>query len=245
MSGCRIGADDLSVEIVKKALVWYYRAWSYYWGQTPITCVIHPAESFVEAAEEAVCLMPGGVSTEDLNRLTKSFAGKLTLIAGTLPPGCCGYCMQSQTCEGGSALLVRFLDQVSVEYESLKKAVSKGTGRERRRQEWRFQEAGGYSQFRDGETVRLKLEPDQGAPYTYTLIENRPGDVYFTESKSGPRGDITEQGAYRRHRHDVGRQPYGNLDLFTPDGNAMLWRLVRAGRGFKAFLRRFPSVAAS
>ena len=209
-----IGTDELSAEIVKKALVWYYRAWSYYWGQRPAGCVVHPAESFVELADEVVLFLPRGAAPDDVRRLQNAFAQPLTFIAATLPDGSRGYCTTTQACHDASPLLVRFLDQLSAEYTDLKDATSDGRGQERRRQEWRFSEAGDYAKYSDEKTVRLALRPEQGDPYTYTVIENTPGGLYFTESKGGPKGEVVERGRFRRHRHDVGKQTYDNLDLF-------------------------------
>jgi len=237
-----VGTDELSAEIVKKALVWYYRAWSYYWGHRPVGCVIHPAESFVELPDEAIVFLPKGATPDDVRRLRNAFAQPLTFIAATLPEGSRGYCTATQVCQEASPLLVRFMGQLVAEYADLRDATSDGRGQERHRQEWRFSEAGNYAKYSDGKTVRLALSPEQGDPYTYTVIENAPGDLYFTESKSGPKGEIVEGGKFRRHRHDVGKQTYDNLDLFPAADYPTLWRLVRAGRGFKAFARKLPRI---
>jgi hypothetical protein len=238
-----VGADELSAEVVKKALVWYYRAWSYYWGHRPVGCVIHPAESFVELTDEVIVFLPKGATPDDVRRLRNAFTQPLTFIAATLPEGSPGYCTTTQACHDASPRLVRFLDQIAAEHADLKDATSDGRGQERRRQEWRFSEAGEYAKYSDGKTVRLAFRPNEGNPFTFTIIENAPGDLYFTESKSGPQGDIVEKGKFRRHRHDVGKQTYDNLDLFPETDYPTLWRLVKAGRGFKAFPRRIARIA--
>jgi len=243
MSEYPLGVDELSAEIVKKAFVWYYRAWSYYWQERPRSCVIHPAESFVEMDDEVVCLRPRGVAEADIRRLQNAFAQPLTFIAPALPRGRRGYSMEGRRCVEATPWLQRFLDQLVAEYGDLRDASSDGRQRERRRQEWRFAEAGQYDKYFDGRTTRVNMRPETGEPYTYTLIENKPNDLYFTESKSGPKGGVVEQGDYRRHFHDVGKQSYQNLDFFPERDYPTLWRLVKAGRGFKAFPRKLPRIA--
>ena len=238
-----IGADALSVEIVKKAFVWYYRAWSYYWKERPLSCVIHPAESFVELEDEVTCLCPWGIAEEHIQRLRNVFAQPLTFIAVVLPEGQSGYALNEQCCRDASPWLQRFLDQLTVEYGDLRQAASDGRQRERRRQEWRFAEAGSYLRYFDGKTTRLNLNPEERSAYTYTIIENSPNDLYFTESKSGPRGEVIERGDYRKHFHDVGQSSYENIDFFPESDYPTLWRLVKAGRGFKAFPRKLPRIA--
>jgi len=181
-----VGADELSVEIVKKAFVWYYRAWSYYWQERPRSCVIHPAESFVEMDDEVVCLRPRGVAEADIRRLQNAFAQPLTFIAPELPAEQKGYSLEQRQCVGATPWLERFLAQVVAEYADLRDASSDGRQRERRRQEWRFAEAGQYDKYFDGRTTRVNMQPEAGEPYTYTLIENRP--ILHREQERPQRG---------------------------------------------------------
>jgi hypothetical protein len=127
---------------------------------------------------------------------------------------------------------------VSASYRDFSDLVDTAPGREKLRQEWRLMEDGQYAKFFDGRTVRLNLLPDVSEPYTFTIIENSPNELYFTESSTGPKGNIIERGSYRKHRHDVGRQTYDNLDLFPEGDVPVLWRMVRAARGFRAFPRK-------
>ena len=129
------------------------------------------------------------------------------------------------------------LKQLDFEYADLSESMADRRKHERHRQEWRLSEMGAFSKYYDGKTTRLALIPERANPYAYTIITKGPGDFYFTASKSGPKGDIQEKGFYRKHRHDVGRQTYDNLDLFPSKEHPTLWRLVKAGAGFKAFHR--------
>ena len=205
--------------------------------------MIHPAESFVELDDEVICLRPRGVTEEDIRRRQNVFAQTLSFIAPALPAGQRGYSLDGQRCVEATPWLERFLEQLVAEYAHLRDSVADARERERRRQEWRFAEAGGYDKYFHGRTTRVNMQPENGAAYTYTLIENRPRDLYFTESKSGPKGRVVEQGDYRRHFHNVGRQSYQNLDFFPERDYPILWRLVKAGRGFKAFPRKLPRIA--
>ncbi len=237
-----IGTDDVSSEIIKKALVLYYRAWSYYWNQKPTGCVIHPAESFVELADEAIVFSPRGVSPNDIHRLCNAFDQRITFIAAELPERYGGYCTATRVCRDASPLLVRVLEQLNAEYADLVNSIDDKRRYERGRQEWRLSEAGTFSKHYDGKTTRLALVPERADLYTYTVIAKEGDDFYFTASKSGPKGDVIEQGFYRKHRHELGRQTCDNLDLFPSGGCPTLWRLVKAGAGFKAFHRRVPRI---
>lgn len=242
MDGYSIADDETSVEILKKAFVWYYRVWSYYWRETPAACVIHPSESLLELPNEVVCLRPRGASDIEVRRLQVAYTQPLTLIAPTLPAGQRGYGLDRKACREPSPWLSRFLAGIATSYPDLREAVSSGRTRERDRQEWRFMEAGSFVRYRDRTTERICLTPAAGSPYTFTLIRDAPDEVYFTSSKKGPVGRPTERGEYRRHKHEARRQIADNLDLFPVAASPVLWRFVQAGRGFKAFVRKSPAV---
>lgn len=120
-------------------------------------------------------------------------------------------------------------------------AASSGRTQEKDRQEWRLAEAGSFVKYNDGKTERICLTPEAGRPYTFTVIKSTSEGVYFTESKKGPVGMRVEQGGYRRHRHEVGKQTYDNLDFFPETADPVLWHFVQAGSGFKAFVRKPPT----
>jgi hypothetical protein len=137
--------------------------------------------------------------------------------------------------------LTRFLAKIDASYPELLDAASGGRTQEKDRQEWRFAEAGGFVKYYDGKTERICLTPETGRPYTFTVIKSTSQGLYFTESKKGPLGRPLEEGGYRRHRHEVGKQTYDNLDFFPEKAEPVLWRFVQAGRGFKAFIRKAPT----
>lgn len=237
-----IGTDETSIELVKKAFVWYYRVWSYYWDEVPSSCVIHPAESFLELANEVVCFKPHPVTEEDVRRLQVAFAQPITFIAPDLPENQCGYILNQGVCQNASPWLERFLVEIIKSASELRHAVSNIREHERNRQEWRFLEAGCFIKYYDGKTQRIHLTPNLGCEYTFTVIRSTGDGLYFTESKKGPVGRATEHGSYRKHRHEAGRVSAYNLDFFSEAADPVLWRFVQAGRGFKAFVRKSPGI---
>ena len=241
MNELLLGNDETSLEILKKALVWYYRVWSYYWDETPSLCVIHPAESFLELPNEVICFKPHPITRDDVRRLQVAFAQPITFIASSLPEAQRGYILDEHICQNPSARLTRFLAKIVASYPDLVEAVSGARRQEKDRQEWRFAEAGSFVKYHDGKTERICLTPETGLPYTFTIIKSTSEGVYFTESKKGPVGRPIEKGEYRRHRHEVGKQTYDNLDFFPEMADPVLWHFVQAGRGFKAFVRKAPT----
>lgn len=237
---CQLGTDEVSFEILKKAFVWYYRIWSYYWDERPTCCIFHPAESFVELADEVICFKRRKVTEEDVRRLKTAFAQPITFIAENIPENQHGYILCQRACHNPTAWLKHFLAKIDASYADLRDAVSDGRTRERERQEWRFAEAGVFINYYDGKTKRVNLAPEGGLSYTYTIIKSNSEGLYFTESKKGPAGKPIERGAYRRHRHQARNQISENLDFFPKGGDPVLWRFVQAGRGFRAFLRKNP-----
>lgn len=241
MNEFRIGADDTSIEIVKKALVWYYRVWSYYWHEVPSSCVIHPAESFLELPKEVICFKPSAVTGDDVCRLQAAFAQPITFIAASLPEAQSGYILDQRVSQNPSPWLTRFLAKIVTSYPDLLEEISSTRRQEKDRQEWRFAEAGSFVKYFDGKTERISLAPETGLPYTFTVIKSTSEGVYFTESKKGAAGRPIEKGGYRRHRHELGKQTYDNLDFFSDTADPVLWHFVQAGKGFKAFVRKAPS----
>lgn len=242
MKSFPIGTDKTSIEMLKKAFVWYYRVWSYYWHEVPSSCVIHPAESFLELADEVICFRPHPVTEADVRRLGAAFTQPITFIAGNLPEGQRGYLLDEQVCQNPSPWLVQFLAETVKLSLKLRQAVDSRRTQERDRQEWRFLEAGRFIKYNDGKTVRIHLIPKVGREYTFTLIKSTEDGLYFTESKKGPVGTPMERGGYRRHRHEAGMQTADNLDFFSETAEPVLWRFVQAGRGFKGFTRKSPGI---
>lgn len=238
-----LGTDETSIEILKKAFVWYYRVWSYYWNERPSSCVIHPAESFIELPDEVICFKPGQVLENDVRRLQSAISQPLSFIAASLPQDQSGYILGKQACQNPSPWLQHFLATIATSYKDLQGAVSSGRTQEKDRQEWRFSEAGNFVKYFDGKTERITLTPETGSPYTFTVIKSTSEGLYFTESKKGPAGKATEHGDYRRHRHEVRTQISDNLDFFSQTAAPVLWHFVQAGRGFKAFVRKGPGAA--
>jgi hypothetical protein len=243
MDDFRLGTDETSIEILKKAFVWYYRVWSYYWNERPSSCVIHPAESFIELPDEVICFKAGQLTENDVSRLQAAFSQPISFIAASLPQDQRGYDLSRRACQNPSPWLERFLAKIATSYQDLRAAVSSGRTQEKDRQEWRFAEAGNFVKYFDGKTERISLTPESGSPYTFTVIKSTSEGLYFTESKKGPVGKPKEQGAYRRHRHEVRKQTSDNLDFFSETTSPVLWHFVQAGRGFKAFVRKGPSTA--
>ena len=233
----------MSIEILKKALVWYYRVWSFYWNERPSSCVIHPAESFIELPDEVICFKSRQLTGDDVRRLEAAFSQPITFIAACLPEDQRGYTLDQRACQNPSPRLERFLAKIGTSYDELRNAVGSGRTQERDRQEWRFAEAGNFGKHYDGKTERICLTPEVGLPYTFTVIKSTSEGVYFTESKKGPVGKLIEKGAYRRHRHELRKQTTDNLDFFSETACPVLWHFVQAGRGFRAFIRKAPSVA--
>jgi hypothetical protein len=143
-----------------------------------------------------------------------------------------------------SPSLQRFMGRIEAEYMELAQEVKNARLHEKDRQEWRFSQAGTYATYLDGKTTRICMTPEEGLPYTFTGIRSTTDGLYFTDSKKGPVGRITEKGSYRRHRHETGNVTADNLDFFPDRGDPALWRFVQAGKGFKAFIRRVPNVLA-
>jgi hypothetical protein len=243
MGDPRLGTDETSTEILKKAFVWYYRVWSYYWNERPSSCVIHPAESFIELPDEVICFKAGQLAENDVRRLKAAFSQPISFIAASLPLDQPGYILSQRAGQNPSAWLQRFLAKIGTSYQDLWDAASSGRTQEKDRQEWRFAEAGQFVKYFDGKTERISLAPECGLPYTFTVIKSTSEGLYFTESKKGPVGTATEQGEYRRHRHEVRKQTSDNLDFFSKTTGPVLWHFVQAGRGFKAFIRKGPSMA--
>jgi hypothetical protein len=242
MSESALSLDPPGIAIIQQALIWYYRAWSYYWSEEPKSCSIYAAESFVASDREVVYFVPRSLTQEDVARLSAVFGEKISFIAEELPSGQSGYCISRERFEQPTPLVQRLVRQIRVDYTLLSREVS-SKRREKRRQEWSLGQSGRYEEFSDGPRKQLILTPREGRAYVYSLITNRPGEWRFSTKPPEEAAGPLSRGDYRRHWNEVGRQRLENLDLFPLRERPRLWRLARVGAGFKITRKESPSPA--
>jgi hypothetical protein len=242
MPDTNLTLESRGIEIIKQALIWYYRAWSFYWLEEPRACSIYAAESFVACEEEVICFVPRRVTRDDVDRLLTIFGQRISFIADAFPGDQSGYCIAQGRFEKATLLLRRVVNQIRRDYDLLGDEISIRR-KEKRRQEWILGQAGRYSEYSDGFHKSLMLTPREGASYAYSLIVNRPGEWRFSNAPPEGMGAPISHGGYRRHWNEVGRQSLECLDLFPDSDRPRLWRLARVGTGFKITRRETPSPA--
>jgi len=232
MSESKLSLDPHGIEVIKQALICYYRAWSFYWLNEPKTCSIYAAESFVASDQEVICFVPRNLTRDDVVRLRTIFGETPSFIAGKMVSGQSGYCIARGRFEKETPLLRRLVNQIHSDYNHLSEEVA-ARRKENRRQEWRLGQAGRYKEYSDGFHQQLILTPREGTSYAYSLIVNRPGEWRFSTMPPEDLAEPISEGGYRRHWSELGSQRLENLDLF-PDGDSpRLWSLARVGTGFR------------
>jgi len=205
-------------EVIRKAMAFAYRQWSFYWGLKAIKCRISEDEAFVEFEKSVLYWTENKIL--DIERLGDEFRKEMVAINNELY----------------NPLLEVFNFDLGLHIGSITKQAEK---RNEPNQEWKLLREGIFECFESNGSLKLKLI-DSSSEESFYKMEGKFGDeceiIIIGSYESNKK---LFQGYFRKSIHLVYGRRYENLDLFPEaEGQRPVLLSFREGRkGLKAYPR--------